>query len=120
MSTLSISPAFSPSVVRAPRVSDATSVRLTRRGRIVVLLAFLVVAVVVMMSLGGWATATRDSGTPEQVQTIEVGPGDTLYKIAGSIAEPGKIREMVHHIQDLNALNGPGLVVGQKLAVPLG
>ncbi|MCZ4500343.1 MAG: Peptidoglycan-binding LysM [Marmoricola sp.] len=120
MSTLSISPAFVSGSVRAPRMARATTVRLTRRGRIVVLLAFLIAAVVVMMSLGGWATATHDSGTPEQVQTIEVGPGDTLYKIAGSVAEPGKIREMVHHIQELNALSGPGLVVGQKLAVPLG
>lgn len=118
MSTLSISPAFVPSAARTPRLARNASVRLTRRGRIVVLLAFLTAAVIVMMSLGGWATATRDGGTPEQVRIVEVQPGDTLYGLAGDIAEPGEIREMVHHIKELNSLPGSGLVVGQKIAVP--
>lgn len=115
MSTLSISPAFAPS---APRVRRST-VRLTRRGRIVVLAAFLLAAFAVMVAAGGWATATRDGGTPEQVRIIEVQPGDTLYDIAGSLAEPGEVRSMVHRIQQLNSLPGGGLQVGQKLAIPI-
>lgn len=119
MSTLSISPAFISGPARTPRLAAATTVRLTRRGRIVVLLAFLVVALVVMLSVSGWATATHEGGTPEQVRVVEVQSGDTLYGIAGQVAEPGKIREMVHHIQELNSLPGAGLVVGQKIAVPV-
>lgn len=120
MSTLSISPAFAPSAARTPRLTRNATVRLTRRGRIVILFAFLAVALVVMMSLGGWATATHDSGTPERVRIVEVQPGDTLYGIAGTVAEPGEIREMVHHIKELNSLPGASIEVGQKLAVPLG
>ncbi len=120
MSTLSISPVFVPSTPRTPRLAQGATVRLTRRGRIVILFAFLAAAVIVMMSLGGWATATRDGGTPEQVRIVEVQPGDTLYGIAGNLAEPGEIREMVHHIKELNSLPGAGLVVGQKIAVPIG
>jgi len=119
MSALSISPAFVPSAPRTPRLTQNATVRLTRRGRIVILFAFLAVAVIVMMSLGGWATATHDSGTPERVRIVEVQPGDTLYGIAGNLAEPGEIREMVHHIKELNSLPGASLVVGQKIAVPL-
>jgi predicted Zn-dependent protease len=117
MSTLSISPAFvSGAERRAVRIS---TVRLTQRGRVVVVLAALIAAMVVMISLSGWATASHDSGTPQQVRTIEVQPGDTLYGIAGSIAKPGQVRDMVHQIEQLNSLPGAGLAVGQKLAVPV-
>src|SRR3954470_1460235 len=122
MSTLSISPAFDfttekrPKRVRAAR--QGTTVRLTQRGRIVFVLAFLAAAFVVMIAFGGWATATHDAGTPEPVRVIEVQDGDTLYGIAGQVAEPGKVREMVHHIQQLNSLSGAGLQAGQKLAIP--
>lgn len=120
MSTLSISPAFAPAAARTPRLTRNATVRLTQRGRIVVLFAFLAVALVVMMSLGGWATASHDGGTPERVRIVEVQPGDTLYGLAGGLAEPGEIREMVHRIKELNSLPGAGLTVGQKIAVPVG
>ena len=122
MSTLSISPAFDfttekrPARIRAVR--PGTTVRLTQRGRIVFVLAFLAAAFVVMVAFGGWATATHDAGTPEPVRVVEVQEGDTLYSIAGQVAEPGKVRDMVHHIQQLNSLSGAGLQVGQKLAIP--
>ena len=122
MSTLSISPAFDfttenrPRRVRAAR--QGTTVRLTQRGRIVFVLAFLAAAFVVMVAFGGWATATHDAGTPEPVRVVEVQEGDTLYSIAGQVAQPGKVRDMVHHIQQLNSLSGAGLQAGQKLAIP--
>lgn len=119
MSTLSISPAFVSGDASYPRLTRSSTVRLTQRGRIVVLLAALVAAVVVMISLSGWATATLEPGAPAQVQMIEVQPGDTLYAIAGEIAQPGEVREMVHRIQQLNSLSGGGLAAGQQLAVPV-
>ena len=119
MSTLSISPAFDFNTeARAPRISRGATVRLTQRGRVVFVLAFLVAAFVVMVAFGGWATATRDAGTPEPVRVVEVQEGDTLYDIAGRVAQPGDVREMVHHIQQLNSLSGGSLQVGQKLAIP--
>src|SRR5688500_12826516 len=118
MSTLSISPAFDFADARATYAARRSTVRLTRRGRIVFLCAFLATAFAVMVAFGGWATATRECGTPGPVRVIEVEPGDTLYSIAGQVAEPGEIREMVYEIQKLNSLPGGGLQVGQKLAIP--
>ena len=119
MSTLSISPAFDfATETRRPRVARRTTVRLTQRGRVVFVLGFLAAAFVVMVAFGGWATATHDAGTPEPVRVIEVESGDTLYDIAGQVAEPGKVREMVHQIQQLNSLSGASIEVGQKLAIP--
>jgi hypothetical protein len=105
MSTLSLSPAFVPGSAQLPRLSRHSTVALTQRGRVVMVLAFLAAAMVVMMTLSSWATATREGGTPQQVRTIQVQPGDTLYGIASGIAKPGKIRDVV-------------LVAGQKLAIP--
>ena len=120
MSTLSISPAFISGTGTVPRLAAKTTVRLTQRGRVVIVLAALAAAMIVMLSLSGWATASLHGGTPEPTRTIEVQPGDTLYGIAGGIAQPGQIREMVHHIQELNSLSGGNLIAGQKLAVPTG
>jgi hypothetical protein len=118
MSTLSIAPAFDFRADRTRFVTRRSTVRLTRGGRVVVLLAFLAVAFANIVSAGGWATATHDSGTPEPVRVVEVEPGDTLFGIAGRVAQPGKVREMVLHIQQLNSLPNATLQVGQKLAIP--
>ena len=109
-----------PQVQPKPRKSAPRAVRLTRRGRVVLTLAFLGLALALMVPLGGWATATLTGGSPEPVRVVEVQPGDTLYGIAGDLAKPGHIREMVHRIQELNSLPGGQITVGQKLAVPRG
>jgi predicted Zn-dependent protease len=113
MSTITVPTAFAPTV-RAPQV------RLTRRGRAALLVVFLAVVLAAMTALGSWAAASRDAGTPEPVRIVEIQPGDTLYDIAGKVAAPGQVREMVAHIEQLNSLNGPELQVGQKIAVPRG
>lgn len=130
MSTLSIAPSgISTTAVPQRRTADtgarrperaAGRLRLTRRGRVVFLVGFLAVIGALMVALGPVATATFSSGTPEPVRVIQVGPGDTLYGIAGQVARPGHIREMVAHIEQLNSLNGPELQVGQQIAVPKG
>ena len=66
---------------RANRVRAAapqpgrTAVRLTRRGRLVLVFAFLSLAVALMIPMAGWATASLTGGTPEPVRVIEVAPG---------------------------------------------
>ncbi|MEP6817058.1 MAG: LysM peptidoglycan-binding domain-containing protein [Marmoricola sp.] len=94
------------------------AVRLTHRGRVVAVFGFLAFALALMTAFGALATATHQSGTPEPVRVLQVGPGDTLYGIAGGVAKPGHVREMVHHIQELNSLSGSALQVGQQLAIP--
>lgn len=95
-------------------------VRLTRRGRLLAVLASLGVALTLMTSMGGWATASLTGGTPQPVRIVEVHPGDTLYGIASDLARPGEIRTMVHRIQELNSMPGSSITEGQKLAVPSG
>jgi hypothetical protein len=102
------------------RPAPPRTVRLTHRGRVVLVLAFLGLALALMIPMGGWATATLTGGSPEPVRIVVVQPGDTLYGLAGDLAKPGHVREMVHRIQELNSLPGGQITEGQKLAVPRG
>ncbi len=112
--------AVAPKTQKTVQNTAPRAVRLTRRGRVVLVLAFLGMALALMLPLSGWATATLTGGSPEPVRVVEVQPGDTLYGIAGDLAKPGEIRAMVHRIQELNSLPGGQITEGQKLAVPRG
>jgi LysM repeat protein len=92
--------------------------RLTRRGRAVLLGALLLALFAAVVVLGSSSAATDQSGQPVPTRTVEVQQGDTLWEIAAEVAGPGDVRETVHRIEQLNALTGPALVVGQRIAVP--
>ena len=119
MSSLAISPSTTR---RAPRRSaqPAAPVRLTRRGRVLVVLLLIGLLMVTLTVFGSHSAATGERGTPVPTRTVEVGRGDTLWTIASSVARPGHVRETIHQIEELNALTGPGLTVGQEIAVPVG
>jgi LysM repeat protein len=125
MSTLAINPGFTrqhrPARTPARAQSPASaSVRLTRRGRIVVVLLMLGLLLAALTVFGPHSAATGEAGTPVPTRTVEVGEGDTLWNIAAGVARPGETRAMVHQIEELNALTGPGVTVGQEIAVPVG
>jgi LysM domain len=107
--------------VRPVRMSRPATVRLTRRGRAVVLLAGLLIALVVGVFLGAGSVATERKGTPEPTRVVQVSAGDTLWGIAAEAAAAtgdDDIRAMVEHIQRLNALDSAMVLAGQRLRVP--
>jgi hypothetical protein len=93
--------------------------RLTRRGRVVLLGLFVVLALVALTVVGDYSAATGEAGEPVPTRTVVVEPGDTLWDIASAVAEPGETRDMVYHIQELNALPSVSLRAGQALVVPI-
>jgi peptidoglycan/LPS O-acetylase OafA/YrhL len=107
-------------VTARPPAAPRTAVRLTRRGRLVVVLAVLALALAVLTAFGPHSAATGEVGVPVQTRTVEVGAGDTLWGIASRVAAPGEVRDMVQRIEELNAMSGPGVTVGQEIAVPVG
>ena len=116
MSTLSISPAFS-----APRVARPTrsAVRLTRRGRVVVLLGALFLLLVSAFFLGSVAVGSETPGQAEPTEIVMVGTGDTLWGIAAELNTDGDVRSTMREIERLNALESVALSAGQKLRVPV-
>ncbi|WP_367919220.1 LysM peptidoglycan-binding domain-containing protein, partial [Nocardioides ginsengisoli] len=135
MSTVTIVPSITtarrtavrrPARVAAPRVAPVShggegQIRLTRRGRLVVFaLAFLIVAAAAVWLAAGSA-ASRDAGGPAQVDVVTVAPGDTLWDIASDASAAtggGDVRDMMRTIEDLNAIDGGSVFVGQQLRVP--
>jgi LysM repeat protein len=109
-----------PVQVRPVQAREGAPLRLTRRGRVVLTLLFLGALLAVLTVFGARSAATGEAGAPVPTRTVVVSEGDTLWEIASEVAAPGEVRAMVHQIEELNALAGPELMVGQRVAVPLG
>src|SRR3954469_19950161 len=119
MSTMILTPTRHTAVERSRFLRPATrrpSVRLTRRGRAVVFLLGLVLALGAGFVPASGSTATEP---PESTTVVQVGPGETLWDIAQDVAVTGHTADMVEHIKDLNGLSGGALQAGQELRVPV-
>ena len=115
MSTMTASP-----VVHHSAVPTGSTVRLTRRGRLVVLTLALLTVLAVGFLLASGSVATDEPGTPEPTRVVLVGVGDTLWDIAAGLADDGDVRAMIDRIERLNALDSGMVVAGQELVVPAG
>jgi LysM domain len=102
----------------------AAPLRLTRRGRMVVVgFLFFAAALIWLMAAGG--AAATGSGVPPNVyekhlSQVVVRPGDTLWSIAARAEPAADPRLVIQQISDINALPSPEIAVGQRLWVPKG
>lgn len=93
---------------------QTSNLRMTRRGRVVV----MVMALLVVLLPGAWrAMATAEVEGPTTV-TVTVQPGDSLWAIASQIDPGADPRGLIAEIRALNGLSQSGLVPGQVLIVP--
>jgi len=91
--------------------------RLTRRGRLVLVLLFVALCFVAF-SLG--RTSSQASTTPSGPATraVTVEPGQTLWQIAKTV-EPGvDPRDTIDRIRELNGMSTAPVQAGQRLIVP--
>ncbi len=124
----------SPHRTTAPRVSGVgarprsapslasparSSVRLTRRGRLLVFVSVLLMLLAAAVAVGSSVVATSGAGEPMQVRTVTVQPGQTLWDIALASGVGGDPRDAVHEIEQLNHLDGAAVQIGQALDVPV-
>jgi len=95
-----------------------STLRLTRRGRLVVLGLGLAAA----LGLGLYAASVSTaSDHPEPTRTITVQPGQTLWDISSRAAAAtgsGDVRSMMSHVEAINHLDSGSLQIGQHLRVP--
>jgi LysM repeat protein len=99
--------------------SSAHALRLTARGRAVLLGLLLALATAVTLATGTVSMAGSVS-TPVPVSYVTVEAGDTLWSIAGEVAPGADRRDTVAQMVELNALPGSVVRAGQQIAVPLG
>ena len=94
------------------RPASSGSVRITRRGRLVLLaLALAVVAVVGVMGM-------RGAGAAEPLPTVTVAPGQTLSEIALAELPEMSIGQGIIAIQMANKLSTAEVGAGQTLVIP--
>jgi hypothetical protein len=90
-------------------------VRLTRRGRLVVLILFLLVA---GLGLALAAPASRAADPARDAPTVEVRPGDTLWSIAERELPGQDPVTAVEEIRELNDLDGYTVHAGHRVVLP--
>ena len=113
-----------PRQAAAPRRAAArTPARLTRRGRLVVTAAAVLIAGAVSMALAGMAQATGHSAaTPaharQGVTRVLVRPGQNLWSLAEKYAPDADTRLVIQEILQLNSMSTDQVQPGQVLWVP--
>ncbi|MFC5999003.1 LysM peptidoglycan-binding domain-containing protein [Quadrisphaera sp. GCM10027208] len=96
----------------------AVPLRITRRGRLTLMLVLSAVLAVAGLGAAGQALAGPDAAPPP-MDTVVVLPGDTLWGIASGVAAPGEdVRDVIVEIRTLNGLSTSAVNVGQELLVP--
>ena len=99
------------------------NLRLTRRGRTVVLLT-LVTLMALAFSLGrvgseaSPAGAAHDSSTRHAMSQTVVQPGESLWAVAKRVAPGHDPRAVIDQLADLNHLESSSLRAGQLLIIP--
>ncbi len=115
-----------PDTRPAPR---RNTVRLTRRGRIVVTVMLTAVSlslvVLAWLAIAARAAQAADGGQSpgavyQNLTSVVVHPGQTLWSIASQAEPTADPRIVMRQIIDLNALHGTSVVPGQRLWVPRG
>ncbi len=124
MSTITIGhfPSYSGPISASATYSRPTApqVRLTRRGKTVILSVAVVAIAILAVMFGPSSTATSEIGTPQATTMVRVLPGHTLWEIAAKANPDGDIRATVDEIIELNALpNASALQMGSEIAVPI-
>lgn len=98
-------------------VRPEAPLRLTRRGRAVLVL--LVAVVLVLAARVGLAVASGP-GEPVEVRVHVVSAGETLWGLAQGVATPGEdLREVVSGLVELNGLSSSGVQAGQTILLPV-
>ena len=93
--------------------------RLTRRGRLVLLILAvgLLLAAISVGRAGSQAATATETGPSLQQTTVQ--QGETLWAVAQRIAPDNDPREVVAQIRRINHLESSSLRVGQQLLLPV-
>lgn len=107
-----------------PQTGKPPRLRLTRRGRVVLIGLPLVLLAALLLSLTGLlnspAKAADAAGGLSVTETVSVTvqPGESLWAIAGSVDPARDPRDVIADIVQLNNLENGKVMPGQQLFVP--
>jgi len=102
--------------------TNPSGMHLNRRGRLARTLVVLSLAIVMLATFGfsaGAGNSDQMNPTSDAFITVTVGPGESLWSLAGQIAVDGDKRSLVDEIISINSLPTADVQVGQELRIPL-
>jgi hypothetical protein len=106
----------------AARQQASTPLRLTRRGRVVVAAAVVLLVAALSLIAAGAAQAISHSAAPRPagraLAQVVVRPGQSLWSVAESADPNADTRLVIRQIVELNSLSGSTVFAGQRLWVP--
>ena len=103
-----------------PDARPAPGLRLTRRGKAVILAVAVAVIALLVVLFGSSSFAGDGAGAAPETTSVRVLPGQTLWQIAAEANPNGDIRKTVDEIVRLNSLpNASALQLGSEIAVPV-
>ena len=110
--------AVRPAASQRTAAAQPARLRLTRRGRIV--LVVLPALLALSGALLAAAPGVAEAAPREASRTVVIGTGDTLWTIAERIAPHADPRVTIAAIEKANHLSGAGLDAGTLLVLPAG
>lgn len=119
MTTATLASAPRPHAFATRPDSSAPRLRITARGRAVLLAITTTPVLVVMAALalnGGGANAGLDAGVP--FEHVTVASGQSLWQLAEEVAPAADPREVITAIMQVNQLVSSDVYPGQELALP--
>jgi hypothetical protein len=102
--------------------TNPSGVVLNRRGRLarsLVVLSLAIVMVATFAFSAGAGSTDSMAATPDSFVTVVVGPGESLWSLAGRMAGDGDARSLIEEIMIVNSLATPDVQAGQTLRIPL-
>jgi hypothetical protein len=97
---------------------SSAALRLTRRGRILLVLVLMALLVIAGFTLGRGSSLAAGPSHPGTHHSVVVEPGETLWSVAVRIAPHQDPRLVVADIESLNHLRNTNVEAGQQLIVP--
>jgi len=122
----SAQPASAQPASAQPASAQPASVplRLTRRGRVVVAVAAVLLLAVLSLVIAASAQATShpvsSPGTQQSLAQVTVRPGQSLWSVAEAADPNADTRVVIQRVVELNGLTGNVVFAGQRLWVPRG
>jgi hypothetical protein len=108
---------MSAAAVVRPEVRRPGRLRLTRRGRVVVVLVALVL-LVLGFSVGRVSSQAAGNARGHAVHTVTVRAGETLWQIARRVSPQSDPRVVVWQLEQVNHLSDGRVLAGQQLVLP--
>lgn len=101
----------------AAAISAPASIRLTRKGRLVMTISATVVALVAIFTQVTGGAEASNTQTVGSVVEVTVFPGDTLWSIAKAIKPEADPRATIYEIKAMNLIEGNTVFPGQVIRI---